>query len=86
MYEAWCDLAGWNLGARNPPRFKGRVKIALTFGEKGTRADLDNLCKPVLDLLVASGVIPGDSKKYVREILLCWGDGRHLSILITDDE
>lgn len=84
-YIDWEYMAGYALNTLKPKHtIMGRVRVTYTFGEKGCRADSDlgNLEKAVSDLLVKHRVIQDDSKPYVRKIVLQWGDGDTLSILI----
>jgi len=58
-YKAWQTEAGWELQRQRPGRIAGewQIDIALPIG---TVADLDNLAKPILDLLVKHGVVADD--------------------------
>jgi len=58
-YNAWQTEAGWELQRQRPGRIAGEweIDIALPIG---TVADLDNLAKPILDLLVAHRVVDDD--------------------------
>jgi Holliday junction resolvase RusA-like endonuclease len=38
----------------------GKIRVRVTFGRRDTRADLDNLIKPILDMLMAAGRISDD--------------------------
>lgn len=71
-YRDWQTAAGWRLLADKPGRVPGAVKITLQFEEKRGRRDLDNLIKPVLDLLVKHAVIDGDHRMVVRAIDAMW--------------
>lgn len=63
-YVNWLRSAGWELKTRKPPTLKGAVKIEIRAGHSA--ADLDNLFKALLDLLVAHQVLADD--KQVCEI------------------
>jgi Holliday junction resolvase RusA-like endonuclease len=54
IYKDWLVRAqtGWHV--------PGKIRVRLTFNRADTRADLDNLQKPVLDLLVQAGRIADD--------------------------
>jgi Holliday junction resolvase RusA-like endonuclease len=58
-YKEWQTEAGWELQRQRPGRITGewQCDIALPIG---TVADLDNLAKPILDLLVTHEVVPDD--------------------------
>lgn len=64
-YQAWEGEAGLLLKAQKPGRLTGNVEMILTVPQK-TRADLDNLAKPILDLLVTHSVIEDDGKPVQR--------------------
>lgn len=60
QYATWLQLARLQLKCNGPWHVPGKVRVNLRFNRAGTRADLDNLQKPVLDLLVASGRMEDD--------------------------
>ena len=66
-YKAWLkDVAGALLTLQGPASYPCRFHWA--FGGAGINEsrDGDNLLKPLLDVCVAAGVIPGDCLRYVR--------------------
>lgn len=68
-YRKWQDEAGWMLKAAKPGSFTEPVSITLDLcPPDNRRTDADNRTKAVLDLLVAHGVIPDDSRGFVRSI------------------
>lgn len=75
QYKDWQLHAGWKILAERPGRMPGPVKVTLQYEEKTGRRDLDNLIKPVLDLLVKHNVIDGDHRSVVREIGASWSMG-----------
>jgi Holliday junction resolvase RusA-like endonuclease len=70
QYRAWIEEAGWEIKRQHVPSFNGPVSLAYELSENA-RIDLDNL-KCVADLLVNMGIIPNDSKAYVREYHMKW--------------
>jgi Holliday junction resolvase RusA-like endonuclease len=58
------------------------VKIGMIFEDNG-RSDLDNLAKAPIDHAVRHGLIPNDSREWVREISLCWGSVKGVVMEIT---
>lgn len=49
---------------QEPPRFKGRTRLAFRWYEKNKRRDIDNVCfakKFILDALVRNAVIEADN-------------------------
>lgn len=59
-YAAWQIRSCLQLRRQPAWHVPGKVRIRLTFARQDTRADLDNLIKPILDLLMASGRIADD--------------------------
>jgi Holliday junction resolvase RusA-like endonuclease len=59
-YTAWLTLAHRDLRPQVGWHVPGAINVRLTFRRGETRADLDNLIKPCLDLLVAAGRIADD--------------------------
>jgi Holliday junction resolvase RusA-like endonuclease len=65
QYRQWVEDNEHAAGALNTPT-KFPVKVCLKVcGKVNVRRDLDNIIKPCIDLLVSTGVLPGDSVKYV---------------------
>lgn len=71
-YLTWSVAAGWDIKAQHVAHIAGPVAVTLAIEEKKGRRDLDNLCKPVLDLLVEHRILDGDDSKTVRAIALTW--------------
>lgn len=73
-YRAWADEAGYQLNTQHPRTIKGPVTLRYEFqeGQDNRRRDIDNLAKPVNDLLVTHGVIEADDNRIVRAIDLRW--------------
>lgn len=72
-YASWKEEAALRLMAARPPKFLSQVWIAITYSES-SKFDIDNAGKGILDLLVSHGVIKDDSRTYVRELRLTWGN------------
>jgi crossover junction endodeoxyribonuclease RusA len=70
-YKAWLKQAGWEARAQHPDKIEGayRLSIEVTRPDKRHR-DLDNLIKPISDLLTGLGVIRDDSE--CEEISARW--------------
>jgi hypothetical protein len=60
VYSDWLSQAQWDLRQQESWHVPGTVKISFWFGRSQTSADLDNLIKPTLDMLVAAGRISDD--------------------------
>jgi crossover junction endodeoxyribonuclease RusA len=76
-YKAWLKTAGWEARSQHPDKIEGayRLSIEATRPDK-RRRDIDNLIKPVSDLLCSIGVIQDDS--FCEEVSAAWttaGDG-----------
>ena len=64
QYEAWLNEAGWLAKAQRAGSVAGRYELRVIIGRRGlkkTRRDLDNLLKPISDLLVNIGTVQDDS-------------------------
>lgn len=60
-YCAWLREAGWRVKQQRAGKVPGVYKIAITAVRPDRRRrDLDNLIKPISDLLKAAGVIEDD--------------------------
>lgn len=58
-YTEWLNLAGWQVQMQRAGNaIAGRFEARITMPE--TRIDLDNNCKPILDLLQKQQVIAND--------------------------
>lgn len=82
-YEDWLTLAGYALKAAKVGSFVNPVELTVTIKEPIRYSDIDNFCKPLLDLLVTHNVLQGDDNRYVRRIVAEWGDVRFMSVQIT---
>ena len=75
-YRLWREAAGRALRDQRPKDMMGPVRVAIELAPPDARAfDLDNRVKPLLDLLVANGVITGDDHLTVREISVSAAEG-----------
>lgn len=70
-YRSWIWAAGWAIAKQNPLKFVGDVEVTILAARvNGRRRDIDNLIKPVLDLLVTHAVLKDDSQ--VRKVDATW--------------
>lgn len=70
-YRAWAEEAGWMVKSRMNGMVTDPISVRIELCPKNRRAyDIDNRIKPSLDLLVACGVIPDDSNKYIRQVMV----------------
>lgn len=59
-YKAWATKAGWELNTQSISKISGPYKLDIEIGFRLSRADLDNLIKPISDLLVSMGATDDD--------------------------
>lgn len=78
-YQTWLWHVAAALTKQRPlPKFTEPVRIVYAVGEVGvsSRFDLGNAEKALTDVLVSEGVIPDDSRKWVRGIGSEWVAGK----------
>ena len=74
-YEKWINAAGMGLMIQRPHKHEGAVSISIVANPPDRRKrDLDNLLKPVLDLLVRHQVIKDDCTQCVRSLSISLGN------------
>lgn len=71
-YEDWKRKAGWHVRSQHPQTVHGPVVVTIVHGKR--RADLDNLNKAPLDLLVSLGLIRDDGPDVVRDLHCSFGE------------
>ena len=60
-YKTWLTQAGWEARAQHPDRIEGAYCLNIEAKRPDKRGrDIDNLIKPVSDLLCSIGVIEDD--------------------------
>ena len=75
-YRQWQVEAGAELIAQRPDKHEGPVHVTMTFGlPDKRRRDIDNLAKPVNDLLVTHQVIQRDDAAFLKKLTLQIGEG-----------
>ncbi|MBI1214106.1 MAG: hypothetical protein GC190_21800 [Alphaproteobacteria bacterium] len=79
--RAWASRAGWELRLKRYRRVRGPVRLTLTF-ERAPRGRLDLMTRAAIDLLTATNLIDGDGPDVLKELMLHWGAGKGLQILI----
>lgn len=78
MRDAWTQAAhaltmvAW-AGGKRPKTIYGQFEAIITLPE-GSRIDLDNNCKQVIDYARSLGLIIDDSPKYLRRLVVEFGD------------
>lgn len=73
LYRGWLKTAGWELlRQRVKPCGKDRVVVTIAATRPSRRRDLDNLAKPILDLLVRHAILKDDSQ--VEALAMAWRD------------
>ena len=92
MKKQWGELVQAHVRLAKLKPMKGPVQIHLTWVEKARRRDPDNIragSKFILDALVKTNVLPGDSLKTVWGIsdsFLVDKDNWRVEVLVTDME
>lgn len=61
-YDTWKMLACRELRIQSQPHIECAYRLFIRVGRKLTKADIDNLVKPISDALVAIGATPDDRK------------------------
>lgn len=78
LYRTWLNANGWQLNRIQPVDGPAKIDIAAgrTITQKGKWSrkdgDIDNLAKPVLDLLVKHGILKDDNAEYVHNVNIYW--------------
>ena len=83
--RAWKEQAGWELKAQRVKPFDQRVIVHIDLDDS-RQGDADSRCKCVLDLLVSSGVLKDDRKKYVKRVSIGWEKLTGCRVAITGAE
>ena len=76
-YRDWQQEAGWKLKAQNPKPVRGRFFLSIGVERGNLRADIDNLAKSIVDLLVKYKVV--DDDRNLVAFCMAWnppGEGR----------
>jgi Holliday junction resolvase RusA-like endonuclease len=76
-YNVWIKHADALALTQKLPRFEGPVALHIRLGETAVRPnfDGDNALKPILDRLVAWGVIEDDNRTIVKRLWYEWEEG-----------
>lgn len=69
-YDKWIHDAGIMLNAARARPVASPVRVSISVGECNSQRDLDNLSKPILDLLVRHKIIPNDNIKNVHLVVV----------------
>lgn len=67
-YKRWLETAGLLLNRARPGKVASPVIVIIRVGKCNQARDLDNMAKPVLDLLSHAGVIQNDNLMHVHEV------------------
>jgi Holliday junction resolvase RusA-like endonuclease len=76
-YKAWIEEAGYALNRYTLTPIHGPVHVTICVPAK-TRADLDNLAKGPIDLLVARGWI--DDDRHIKSLHLIRDEGQDMRV------
>jgi len=81
-YQTWFQAAGIEINRQRPGKVLGQFSVLLQLGRPDRRGrDLDNLMKPVLDILEHYGVIENDN--LAQHVAIHWSDtikGAHVVV------
>lgn len=69
-YKSWLAEAGWMVREQMADRVPGRIIVTISVERESLSADIDNRCKAILDLLVATKII--DDDKWVVGLAASW--------------
>jgi hypothetical protein len=74
-YYLRSDLFLTAYGPRPAPvrLIKGAYEIRIQIPESLSGIDLDNHCKAILDYLVSREIVPDDSRRFLRRLVVEWG-------------
>lgn len=61
-YQSWIASAGWEIKLQKPTPVSAPFAVVLEIGTAASKADIDNLPKALIDLMVEAGCVPDDSK------------------------
>lgn len=79
-YKGWFALAATQLSLQGIKPISGSYSLDIEVGRKSSRADIDNLIKPIADLLVKSGATPDDRKMDLLLIRRVDGSGVRVTV------
>lgn len=69
-YNSWYEEAGWTINTQKAGKIRGPYQISIRV-PMDARADIDNLVKPIVDLLVKMGVTSDDKMLQAVSIRRC---------------
>jgi Holliday junction resolvase RusA-like endonuclease len=82
IYKDWNYITMLHLNTLHIEPFNCPVFLQITYPDIG-RFDLNNRDKGILDILKKAGIIKDDSRKWVRRIILDWGNIEKVRVIIT---
>lgn len=81
-YALWREEAGWELKRQRAKLIPGNVDVTIIARKpNGKKRDLDNLAKPILDLLVRCSVISDDS--LVEHLSMAWSQNADPGVTVA---
>ena len=84
QYKRWRVNAGWEIRLQKVQPIAGPVTIDIALTPPDNRRrDCDNANKPILDLLVANGLLADDSREIVRQVTARWTDADQPQAVVT---
>ncbi len=79
-YTSWLAMASTQLLIQGIEPVTGPYSLDIEVGRKSSRADIDNLIKPLADLLVKTGATPDDRKMGALSIRRVEGTGVKVTV------
>jgi crossover junction endodeoxyribonuclease RusA len=87
-YKSWLTAAGWEIKLQRPPALHPPLRTCLRVlieAPLGQNRDIDNACKPILDVLQKMGVIADDSLVDDLRIVRTNGGGSSCMVSLWSD-
>jgi len=73
-YRQWATAAGWDCKRKGSVHGAFTVTITIDRQTRHVLSDIDNRCKPVLDLLQEHGII--DNDRHCERATIEWGEAK----------
>lgn len=80
-YRNWLAHMAWHCAAQGETPLDGPFSVHIMVNRPDNRArDIDNLCKPILDAVAASGLIENDS--LCQKLTIEWVRGQDKAVKV----
>ncbi len=71
-HRQWAAAAGWDFNGKGTVSGAFEVRITIDRNTRHILSDIDNRCKPVLDLLQEHRIVEND--RYCERVTIEWGE------------